>query len=161
MYLLRDTLQVATDLESAMTVLHTANKTWAINVAVSSRLDNELEIVQQDTDIFNVIAEHNETVTCSNPDDHPVRPGLLYMDVYSDFSCNPCVGNLFANEYGNITASWLARNPAPMSQSGDTILAVYDFDANFVYIAFSYNGTPAYSRSQIALNMTMLFDIQV
>jgi len=79
------------------------------------------------------------------------------MDVYSDFSCNPCVGNLMANQYGNITASWLARYPAPMSQSGDTILAVYDFAANFVYIAYSWNGTPAYNRSQFSLNMTTLF----
>jgi len=81
------------------------------------------------------------------------------MDVYSDFSCNPCVGNLFAENYGNITAEFLYRNPAPMSQSGDTILAVYDFEANYVYIAYSYNGTAAYSRSQMALNMTMLFAI--
>jgi len=47
-----------------------------------------------------------------------------------------------------------------MSQSGDTLLAVYDFTANTVYIAFSQNGTPAYSRSMMELNMTQLFALQ-
>jgi len=142
-------------------VISNAKRTWAIDVGVSSRVDNELEIVQYMAEDIVVFAEANATDPCpSNPNAHPVMPGLLYIDVFGDPSCNPCVGNMFVEQYGNITAEFLYRNPAPMSQSGDTLLAVYDFTANTVYIAFSQNGTPAYSRSMMELNMTQLFALQ-
>jgi len=108
--------------------------------------------------IFN---EKNATDPCpSDPNAHPVLPGLLYIDVFGDPACNPCVGELFYNNYGNITAEWLYRNPATMSGSGDTILAVYDFDASYIYVAYAWNGTPAYNRSQMAFNMTYFFNLQ-
>jgi len=45
MYVLRDVLQYATDLESGVGFMDAAKKTWAIHVALSSRIDNELEII--------------------------------------------------------------------------------------------------------------------
>jgi len=45
MYVLRDTLQYATDLESAVSVINNAHRTWAIDVGVSSRKDMEFEII--------------------------------------------------------------------------------------------------------------------
>jgi len=141
-------------------VLATANRTWAISVGISSRKDTEFEIVQYEERSLDIMAEHNSTQPCSNSSDHPIVPGILYIDVFGDGACNPCVGDLFMSQYGNITAEFLYRNPAPMSESGDTMLAVYDFDANFVYIAFSQNGTAAYTRPQMAFNMTMLFSFE-
>jgi len=45
MYVLRDTLQVATNLETAVGVIQAAKRTWAIDVGISSKVDNELEIL--------------------------------------------------------------------------------------------------------------------
>jgi len=138
MYVLRDTLQGAFDLESAVAIIDNATRTWAIDVGISSKVDGELEILQYTHENTVVFAEKNATDPCSsNPNAHPVLPGLLYIDVFGDPACNPCVGNMFLNEYGNITADFLYRNPAPMSQTGDTLLAVYDFTDNYVYVAFS------------------------
>jgi len=97
-------------LETAVGVINTANRTWAIDVGVSSRLDNEFEIIQYTAEDIVVFAEANATDPCpNNPNAHPVMPGLLYIDVFGDPSCNPCVGNLFYNNYGNITAEFLYR----------------------------------------------------
>jgi len=45
MYNLRDTLQFATDLESGVDFLWNAKRTWAIWIGLSSKTDNELEIL--------------------------------------------------------------------------------------------------------------------
>jgi len=69
-----------------------------------------------------------------------------------------CVGQLLKDQYGNITPEYLYRVVAPSAPTGDTMLAVYDFDANEVYLAIAADDQiPAYNKSLFYLNMTQLF----
>jgi len=63
--------------------------------------------------------------------------------------------------YGNITAQFLFQYPAPSAQTGDTQLAVMDYAAKYLYVAYSYNDTEAYLRPMMAINLGSIFQIQV
>jgi hypothetical protein len=157
MYVLRDTLQYGTNIETALSVIYNANRTWAIYVGLSSVEDNQLEIVQYAAKQINIISTTNFTSPC--PAAHPQIDGVLYIDKYGMGACNPCVGDSIMSQYGSITAEYLYTQPAALSQTGDTLLAVYDFNSMFVYISFSDPSTsnPAWNRSLMALDMNLLF----
>jgi len=66
---------------------------------------------------------------------------------------------LFNNSYGNITAEFIIQYPAPSAQTGDTQVAVMDFSAMNLYIAYSRNGTSAYLTNYMKVNMAELYSI--
>jgi len=55
----------------------------------------------------------------------------------------------------------LFYNTGATSQTGDSMLAVYDFQKQEVLLSFAEYGTwvPAYSRPAMFLNMTQLFNL--
>jgi len=134
-----------------------ANRTWAIYVGVSSSVDLELEILQYVQDQVIITAHNNFTDLC--PSAWLSAPGILYINKDPGGLCNPCVGNLLNETYGNITAEFLVQYPAPSAQTGDTLLAVYDYKAMYTYVAWSQNGSPAYSNQILAINIGALFSL--
>jgi len=105
MYVLRDVLQYATDLESGVGIMMEAKKTWAIHVALSSKVDNELEIVYYTADALIVQSRENQTQPCSNASLHYDVPGLIYIDTNApDGECSTCVSGLLEENYGNLNA---------------------------------------------------------
>jgi len=61
--------------------------------------------------------------------------------------------------YGNLTAAYMYQTVAALEQTGDTMLGVYDFENQIVYLAYPdyKSNTPAYVRPMVELNMTNLF----
>jgi len=49
--------------------------------------------------------------------------------------------------------------PAPLAQTGDTLIAVYDFTTLNALITYAWNGTPAYTRNPILVDMGYFFDM--
>jgi len=66
MYVLRDVLQYATDLESGVNIIETSKRTWAIYVALSSKTDGELEILTYAADNVYIYSRDNQT-NCQLP----------------------------------------------------------------------------------------------
>jgi isopenicillin-N N-acyltransferase like protein len=92
---------------------------------------------------------------------HPIREGLLYC---TDFETG-CFEELIPDFYGNITAINTLRYLIPKEASGDMQVAVYDMDANAMYIA---NASPldedgnfknAYEQPYLYLDMSKLFSV--
>jgi len=91
-------------------ILEKANKTWAIHVGLSSRVDNELEIIQYSTNYLQIQSRLNQTLpSCPNNTNstfHPDLPGIMYIDTRPT-ACSDCCGQTLLNQYGNLTGEYL------------------------------------------------------
>jgi len=161
MYVLRDVLQFATDLDSGIQILKESHRTWQIFVGLGSREDNQLRGIEYSAKVLNVYDDKNYTTPYPNA--HPQMDGVVFFDKHVQPSNDPCLGSILKAGYGHITPDYLFRTGAGLHKTGDTLLAIYDFANQGVYIAYSEYGTgnPAYNRSMTYLDMTALFNIQV
>jgi isopenicillin-N N-acyltransferase like protein len=91
---------------------------------------------------------------------------VVYLDKSYQPSSDPCLGSLLQKYYGNLDAVKILQYVAPVHQSGDMHLAVYDYAQNYMYVASASpvpaNGDasqviPAYNRPFIRLDMASLF----
>ena len=160
MYVLRDVLQFANNLGDAINMIQNAKKTYQIYVGVGSKSDNELRGFQYSYAKTEVYSDKNWSKPFST--NHPQMNGVMYWDK-SVAQNDGCISQVLQNYYGNIDWNILANYVSPLHKTGDTLLAVYDFGANVVYVSFAnyQTNTPAYSRPRIYLNMTQLFSISV
>mmetsp|Transcript_15114 Transcript_15114/g.12831 ORF Transcript_15114/g.12831 Transcript_15114/m.12831 type:complete len:96 (+) Transcript_15114:1052-1339(+) len=73
---------------------------------------------------------------------------------------NACIGNIFKDKYGEIDAQTLYELVTPLRPTGNTLIAVYDFENDGVYLAYAEPKTvnPAYNRTLMYLNMTNILD---
>ena len=120
---------------------------------------NELRGIEYAAKTFVVYDDLN--YTSPYPKAHPTLPGVFYLDKHVQPSDDPCLGSTLSAGYGNLTATYLYQTSAALLETGDTLLAVYDFSAQEVYLAYSdyLSGTPAYVRPMVLFNMTELFNI--
>jgi len=134
------------DLSSATEILEVANRTVTIHVGVGSIEDNSFLGYEYAGTELNVYTWKNYTA-------HEQLEDLFWFDD------SECLGSVLEAGYGNITSEYLYRYAAPLMNTGDTLLAVYDFWEQIVYLSYSEykSGTPAYVRPMTVLNMTELF----
>jgi len=125
MYVLRDLLQFSTNLSTSVEMLQNAHRTWEIYVGVGSKDQNQLYGFDYAAHEFNVWSDMNYTR------EHPVMEGIFY------FTSNGCLYETLNASYGYIDAEYLFRVVAPYRKTGDTLLAIYDFKNEGVYIAWS------------------------
>ena len=117
-------------------------------------------------------AHDNVTVwsDLNGPDygNHTRRPGLVYLDKHAQPDPGPgawCLDNLIDLQYGKIDALSLLQEIVPRYQTGDSQVAVYDFNARSMWVAFpsvsgwpkTLNVTKAYDRPLSRLNLAHLF----
>jgi hypothetical protein len=142
-------------------IINDAHKTWKIYVGVGATEQNELRGIEYAAKSFVVYDDLN--FTTPYPEAHPTLEGIFYIDKHVQPSSDPCLGATLQAAYGNITASYLYQTSAAQLQTGDTLLAVYDYQEQLTYLAYPdfWTGVPAYERPMVLLNMTELFNIEV
>jgi len=81
--------------------------------------------------------------------------GVFYFDT------DDCLAQTLTPEYGNITPEYMFRTVAPLKNTGNAMLAIYDFVPQIAYLSYGNYTTsnPGYNRSMNILNMTQLFNL--
>jgi hypothetical protein len=160
MYVLRDVLQFGSNMSWVINFLENVPRTYKIYAGVGSGPDNLFRGFQYVADNLTIYSDQNWSHPFSSV--HPQFNGIMYWDK-SSAQNRPCFGQVFNATYGNITAEFVFRQLAPLDQTGDTMVAVYDFGNNVVWLSFSSpeKGIPAYERPPFFLNMTQLFALGV
>jgi len=156
-FLLRDILQYDADVDSAISRIATAQRTCALFLGLGDP-QNGFRAVEYAYDNVTIL----DDVNFPNWPNHFKAPGIVYVDKHVQPSSNQCVGSVLKEFYGNIDASTYYNYVAPMHQTGDMHIAVYDYLNNLMFVAnaspyINNTCTPAYQRPFIRLNMTDLF----
>lgn len=156
MFVVRDVVQFGYNLESAYEILNNANRTYEILLGVGSKPDNSFRGFLYNYAELNMYTDTNWTGGFDS--DHPQLDGIVYWDKGDG---NPCMANIIESYYGNVTPAMMYQEITALRQSGDTLVAVYDYDANLVYVSFATNFQPAYNNPLFLLNMTDLFTMPI
>jgi len=163
-FVLRDILQFGSDLKTSIAGVLDSNRTNSIFTGIGAKKDGQFRVLEYAHDNVTVWSDQN------GPDygNHTRRPGLVYLDKHAQPDPGPgawCLDKLINLQYGKIDALSLLQEIVPRYQTGDSQVAVYDFDARMMWVAFpSVSGWPktlnvrkAYDRPLSRLNLTHLF----
>ena len=91
---------------------------------------------------------------------------VVYIDKHKQPSTDPCLGSLLSEYYTELDCVKILQYVAPVHQTGDMHVALYDFAQNYMYVSNASpvpaNGNateviPAYNRPYIRLEMATLF----
>lgn len=156
MFVLRNVVEYADNLEDAVNTLYDSNRTYEVFLGVGSQVDHSFRGFQYAYAQLNMYTDQNWTYNFS--DYHPQLDGVIY---FADGGSNTCIANILEANYGNITAELIYRQITGLHHTGNTIMAVYSYDTNEVYLSFATNLQPAYLNPIFYLNMTQLFNINV
>jgi hypothetical protein len=158
-YLLRDILQWDQTNEDAVSRIHNAKRTCSIFIGLGDATP-DFNVVQYSNEVVNVFNNTYQPTWSA----HPQYDDVLYVDKHKQPSNDPCLGSLIGTYYGNLDALTIMRQIAPLHETGDTHIAVYDYGANMMYVANcgvvpegGDDGEPAYNRAFTGFNMTELF----
>ena len=86
--------------------------------------------------------------------------GVVYIDKHMQPSHHKCLGDLLTKYYGTLDAENIIRNIAPIHQTGDMHISVYDYTNMQMYVsnaAPAPNGTKAYDRKFVRIDMKAAF----
>jgi len=135
MYVMRDVLEFATDLDDAKEILRNANRTYQIYLGVGAKEDNEMVIFDYDYGHLIYYTDKNFTIM-PFPSWHQQRDGIVY-GAYKDGPNHPCFNSVYEEYYGKLTPEIIYRYLAPMNPTGDTMLVVYDYEQEQIFISFA------------------------
>jgi hypothetical protein len=166
-YVLRDVVQFADSIDSALTMLANAHRTCSIHLGVGS-FERNRAAVNDDNIGFRGIEYSADELNVFNWEDmfnttaHPRMRDVVYWDKHVQPSGNPCLGSLLNDAYGQIDAPTIIRNITSLAQTGDTLNLIFDYGENAAYLAFSAPNDPAgpleaYNRVHTRLDMGKLF----
>jgi hypothetical protein len=168
-FLLRDILQYDTDIASAVARIDSAHRTCSIFVGLGSGTDGEFRVIEysdsQRVDVFNDTSPFPGYAP--TPPEHPLFPGVTYVDKHTQPSHDPCMASIIANMHGNMTAPAIVELVGRF-QTGDLHAAVYDWGKMEMTVGVATQGgawpakdpstvQPAYDRQFITLDMAALF----
>nr|CAG4718850.1 unnamed protein product [Naegleria fowleri] len=156
-FALRDTLQFAFDLDSALTELVNTARTCSIHVGVGDSKTGQFRGVEYSAKKLNI---YNWMTQPTYPQ-HPALPNIVYWDKHPQPTHQYCLGALLQRYYGQLNVENAIQIMANAA-TGDVQAAVFDFAKNQVYVANErQNGLPgpkfAYQRSYIKFDMNQIF----
>eukprot|EP01087_Luapelamoeba_hula_P014711 TRINITY_DN435_c0_g1_i1.p1 TRINITY_DN435_c0_g1~~TRINITY_DN435_c0_g1_i1.p1 ORF type:complete len:417 (+),score=67.74 TRINITY_DN435_c0_g1_i1:42-1292(+) len=151
-FMLRDILQYDNTLDDAINRMVNAHRTCNVYFGVGDGYQKQFRLFEYTYESLRVYDPLNTPVT-------PRLPDIVYRGVKQDCFAEQ-LGLLSAK--GNVTALNTVRYIAPVTQTGNLHIAVYDFDQMLMYVANakspSESGLPfAYQRAFVELNMRNLF----
>jgi hypothetical protein len=165
-YVLRDVIQFADSIDTALTMLVNAHRTCSIHLGLGSYERNTspinenlgfrgIEYSDKELNVFNWEDMFNTSA-------HPVLKNVVYWDKHVQPSGNPCLGSLLVGEYGHLDPATIIRNITSLAETGDALNLVLDYAENAAYIAYSAPDDPqgnleAYKRAHTRLDMAKLF----
>lgn len=166
MWVIRDILQFATNLETAIAGVVSKNRTNSIFTGIGSKADGEFRALEYAHDNVTVWSDK----TGPNYGNHTRKPGLVYIDKHTQPDPGQgawCLDNLMDKYYGTLDPITVVQQIAPIYQTGDSQVVVYDFEQSFMYVQYpSVSGFPkspmlnitkAYDRQPTRFNLTALF----
>jgi len=162
-FVLRDILQYDADIDSALNRIYNAQRTCSIFVGLGDNKINQFRAVEYSEEYVRV----GDDVNFPEWDGHPSMANVVYIDKHVQPSSNPCLGSLLEKYYGNLSAQTILQYVAPVHETGDMHIAIYDFAEHYMYVSNASpvpaNGdaslvVPAYNRPFIRLDMGALFE---
>lgn len=159
-FLLRDIMQFDSDIDSAVSRIANAHRTCPIFVGLGD-YSNQFRAIEYSYEIVEVYDDHNSPTW----NDHPNFEGLVYIDKHVQPSSDPCMPSLLEKYYGSLNVQNTIQYIAPIFETGDMHVAVYDFANNYMYVSNASpvpasgpnDVVPAYNRNYIRLDMNQLF----
>jgi hypothetical protein len=160
-YVLRDVLQYADDLSSAVSMLVNAKRTCAIHVGVGDRNTMDFRGIEYAAKIINIYDDKNQPAYPQ----HPQLNGVVYWDKHKQPTGDYCLGSLLQEYYGQLDIETYIHIVS-MFQTGDMHIALYDFENEFMFVANAAapgESGPhnAYDRQFVKFNMPALFAEQM
>ncbi len=166
-YVLRDVVQFADSIDSALTILANAHRTCSIHFGLAAYERNAsitadhnigfrgIEYSARELNIFNWEDMYNTS-------HHPILKDVVYWDKHVQPSNNPCLGSLLVANYGHLDVETIIYNITSLSETGNTMNLIRDHAENAVYIAYSAPDDPqgpleAYKRVHTRIDMGKLF----
>jgi hypothetical protein len=166
-YVLRDVVQFADSIDTALTMMINAQRTCSIHLGLGSYERNTstnsnpimgfrgIEYSAKEFNVFNWQDMFNTRA-------HPQLKNVVYWDKHVQPSGNPCLGSLIVDAYGHLDPETIIRNITSLSKTGDALNLVFDYAENAAYIAFSapddkQGPLEAYNRVHTRLDMAKLF----
>jgi hypothetical protein len=166
-YVLRDVVQFADSIDSALTMLANAHRTCSLHFGLGAYERNAsihtdenigfrgIEYSARELNVFNWEDMYNTP-------NHPQLKDVVYWDKHVQPSNNPCLGSLLVENYGHLDAATIIYNVTSLSETGNTINMIHDYAENTVYIAYSAPDDPqgpleAFKRAHTRIDMGKLF----
>ena len=166
-YVLRDVVQFADSIDTALTMFANAKRTCSIHLGLGS-FERNISALNNENVGFRGIEYSARELNVYNWQDmyetpnHPRLKDVVYWDKHVQPSKNPCLASLVIDHYGRLDAPTIIRNITSLSETGDTLNLIMDYGENAAYLAFSAPEDPqgpleAYKRVHTRLDMAKLF----
>lgn len=158
-FLLRDILQFSGDVTDAMNRIINAQRTCSIFVGLGDGINNQFRAVEYSHDYVKFFDDKNYPAYPN----HPLMPGLVWIDKHVQPSQDPCMTNLLKQNYGNINPDVIIRQIVSRFQTGNMHIAIYDYGAMDIYlsvcspVSLTEQVVMAYDRPFAKLSLTQLF----
>lgn len=159
MFVLRDTIQFANNLQEVEDRLIQADRTVEIHLGWGSAPDNSFRGSDYTANWVKFYNDESWIVPFTEP--HPQMDGIFYYDKHCQPSGDPCIGNILAANDGNITPELMWREVAGFHETGDTQVCVMDPQTSEIWVAWSAYGTAevAYKRSPYHIKLSDYWNI--
>lgn len=161
-FLMRDVVQYDHTIADALNRMYNNERTCSVFLGVGESHTQTFRAVEY---------SHEEIITFDDINypyytpSHPQLEGAVFLDKHTQPSADPCLGSLMVEHYGNLDHN-AAINIVSRFATGDNHIAVYEYAANTVYVAFAgyasatnHTWIPAYDRQFIKFDMTELFSL--
>jgi hypothetical protein len=158
-FLLRDILQFSGDITDAMNRIINAQRTCSIFMGLGDGINNQFRVVEYSHDYVNFFDDRNYPAYPN----HPLMPGLVWVDKHVQPSNDPCMTNLLKQNYGRITPEIIIRQIVSRFQTGNMHIAIYDYAEMDIYlsicspVSLTNEVINAYDRPFAKLSLTQLF----
>jgi hypothetical protein len=166
-YVLRDVVQFADSIDTALTMLVNAHRTCSIHLGLGSYERNSSLINDENIGFRGIEYSAKELNVYNwgdmfNTPNHPQIKDVVYWDKHVQPSNDPCLGSLLIENYGHLDAATIIRNVTSLSETGDTLNLILDYGENAAYLAYSAPDDPkgpleAFNRAHTRLDMAKLF----
>lgn len=130
-FLLRDILQFSGDMTDAMNRIINAQRTCSIFMGIGDGVSNQFRVVEYSHDYVNFFDDRNFPAYPN----HPLMPGLVWVDKHVQPSQDPCMTNLLKQNYGKLTPDVIIRQIVSRFQTGNMHIAIYDYAEMDIYLS--------------------------
>lgn len=170
-FLFRDMLQYDENVTAALDRINNAERTCSVFLGLGDHTEaSDFKVVEYSHDRVEVFGDETPFPGYApTPSEHPLLPGIAYVDKHTQPSTDPCLGSILQSYYGDINAQALI-NVTSLLQTGDMHAAIFDYTENYAYLAVATqtipfpppNATdimPAYNRQFVKVDMNALFSL--
>lgn len=153
MFVLRDTVQFANNIDDVNNMLLSTNRTMMIHGGWASLPDNTFRGMNYAANLLHLFNDRN--YYGYNDYSQPQLDGVFFFNKLIQPSDNPCMGNILREQHGRINVETMYRDIVGYHQTGDINWVVMDPAAQDIWAAWSQYGTTinAYERSPIHIRL--------